>query len=94
MYTPPWPHPPSDRWVATNSHAAAATSFSAAPASLRPNSRNTRSSVSAGFAFNNQPRAWVAAVGCYANCDGSTVAPVLNVQDFGCFLQKYAGGCP
>ena len=27
---------------------------------------------------------------CYANCDGSTQAPVLNVQDFTCFLQKYA----
>jgi hypothetical protein len=30
--------------------------------------------------------------GCYANCDGSTTAPVLNVADFTCFLQKYAGG--
>jgi hypothetical protein len=31
---------------------------------------------------------------CYANCDGSTTAPVLNVGDFTCFLQKYAAGCP
>jgi len=31
-------------------------------------------------------------LGCYANCDGSTVAPVLNVADFACFLQKFAGG--
>jgi hypothetical protein len=29
---------------------------------------------------------------CYANCDGSTTAPALNVQDFTCFLQKYAAG--
>ncbi|MEX2219080.1 MAG: hypothetical protein WD749_10015 [Phycisphaerales bacterium] len=29
---------------------------------------------------------------CYANCDGSTTAPVLNVQDFGCFLTRYAAG--
>jgi subtilisin-like proprotein convertase family protein len=29
---------------------------------------------------------------CYANCDGSTMAPVLNVQDFTCFLQKFAIG--
>jgi hypothetical protein len=29
---------------------------------------------------------------CYANCDESTVAPVLNVQDFTCFLQRYAAG--
>jgi hypothetical protein len=29
---------------------------------------------------------------CYANCDGSTAAPVLNVQDFSCFLTRYASG--
>jgi probable HAF family extracellular repeat protein len=28
--------------------------------------------------------------GCYANCDLSTVQPVLNVQDFTCFLQRFA----
>jgi hypothetical protein len=27
---------------------------------------------------------------CYANCDGSTVAPVLNVDDFTCFVNRYA----
>jgi hypothetical protein len=32
----------------------------------------------------------VAGGGCYPNCDASTAAPVLNVQDFTCFLQKYA----
>jgi hypothetical protein len=29
---------------------------------------------------------------CYANCDASTNAPVLNVADFTCFLQRYAAG--
>jgi hypothetical protein len=29
---------------------------------------------------------------CYANCDGSTTAPILNVADFTCFLQKFAAG--
>jgi hypothetical protein len=29
---------------------------------------------------------------CYANCDNSTAAPVLNVADFTCFLQKFAAG--
>ena len=29
---------------------------------------------------------------CYANCDSSTTAPVLNVADFTCFLQRYAAG--
>ena len=27
---------------------------------------------------------------CYANCDNSTVAPVLNVGDFTCFVQQYS----
>jgi hypothetical protein len=27
---------------------------------------------------------------CYANCDGSTQQPVLNVADFTCFLTKFA----
>jgi len=31
---------------------------------------------------------------CYANCDGSTIAPILNVSDFICFQQKYAAGDP
>ena len=29
---------------------------------------------------------------CYANCDGSTTAPVLNVNDFTCFLNRFAAG--
>ena len=31
-------------------------------------------------------------VPCYANCDNSTVAPILNVNDFSCFLNKFAAG--
>ncbi|MBL9031003.1 MAG: hypothetical protein JNM80_04765 [Phycisphaerae bacterium] len=30
--------------------------------------------------------------GCYANCDGSTLVPFLNVNDFTCFLNKFAAG--
>jgi hypothetical protein len=29
---------------------------------------------------------------CYANCDASTTAPVLNVLDFSCFLNHFAAG--
>jgi hypothetical protein len=29
---------------------------------------------------------------CYPNCDNSTTPPVLNVQDFSCFLNRFAGG--
>lgn len=32
------------------------------------------------------------AAACYANCDSSTFAPVLNVNDFTCFLNRYAAG--
>jgi probable HAF family extracellular repeat protein len=31
---------------------------------------------------------------CYANCDGSTAAPALNVADFSCFLNRFAAGDP
>ncbi len=31
---------------------------------------------------------------CYANCDCSTVWPVLNVNDFLCFLNRFAAGDP
>jgi hypothetical protein len=31
---------------------------------------------------------------CYANCDGSTAPPILNVNDFQCFLNKYAAHDP
>jgi hypothetical protein len=29
---------------------------------------------------------------CYANCDGSTAAPLLNVSDLVCFMQRFAAG--
>jgi uncharacterized protein (TIGR03118 family) len=31
---------------------------------------------------------------CYANCDHSTTPPVLNINDFACFLSKFAMGDP
>jgi hypothetical protein len=36
----------------------------------------------------------VPACACYANCDGSTVPPVLNIADYFCFLQRFAAGDP
>jgi hypothetical protein len=37
---------------------------------------------------------WIAATAtsCYANCDGSSLAPVLNVNDFQCFINNFAAG--
>jgi len=34
----------------------------------------------------------ISAPTCYANCDGSTVPPILNVSDFICFQTRYAAG--
>jgi hypothetical protein len=34
------------------------------------------------------------ALPCYANCDGSTVPPVLNINDFMCFINRYSAGDP
>jgi hypothetical protein len=34
----------------------------------------------------------VSAGTCYANCDGSTGAPLLTANDFQCFLNKFAAG--
>ena len=31
---------------------------------------------------------------CYANCDGSTATPVLNINDFICFQSRFAAGEP
>jgi hypothetical protein len=30
--------------------------------------------------------------GCYANCDNSTTPPVLNVEDFVCFINEFSQG--
>jgi hypothetical protein len=42
--------------------------------------------VSGGFWSLNE------AAPCYANCDKSTAAPILNVNDFQCFMTKFAQG--
>lgn len=31
---------------------------------------------------------------CYANCDGSTLPPILNVADLSCFLNRFAAAAP
>jgi hypothetical protein len=35
---------------------------------------------------------FVLSAACYANCDASTTAPVLNVLDFNCFLNRFSAG--
>ncbi len=43
------------------------------------------------FSSPDQVHVTVTAI-CYANCDGSTTSPMLNVLDFSCFLNRYAAG--
>jgi len=31
-------------------------------------------------------------ISCYPNCDQSTTPPILNIQDFSCFLNSFASG--
>jgi len=47
--------------------------------------------VSPGMAFWGCP---TPPGGCYPNCDGSTIGPMLNVADFICFINRYAEGDP
>ena len=44
----------------------------------------------AGFRWDDLSLQPVVAQSCYANCDGSTSAPCLNVNDFICFNNLYA----
>jgi uncharacterized membrane protein len=44
--------------------------------------------------YQGQPHAFLLIPGCYANCDGSSSAPVLNANDFLCFLNRFAAGDP
>jgi uncharacterized membrane protein len=39
--------------------------------------------------FGGHPRGFVL-LPCYANCDGNTIAPSLNVDDFTCFINRFA----
>jgi hypothetical protein len=64
-----------------------------------PSTVPTGIATSVGFNFNGtasatrnrfEVRGSPAAPVCYANCDGSTTAPILNVEDFTCFINEFA----
>jgi probable HAF family extracellular repeat protein len=58
-------------------------------------SADGRTVVGSGF-HNGATEGWIARLGpfCYANCDGSQSAPVLNINDYVCFQGRFAGGDP
>jgi hypothetical protein len=48
-----------------------------------------------GFAGAGSSETWeLSSVPCYANCDGSNCQPILNANDFTCFLNKFAANDP
>jgi hypothetical protein len=53
---------------------------------------DSRGNGSDTMAQNVGPDGTLGNAACYANCDSSTVAPVLNVLDFNCFLNSFAAG--
>src|SRR5690606_13285037 len=44
------------------------------------------------LAFEIRGTAGAGGPACYANCDGSTSTPILNVNDFICFQTRFAAG--
>jgi trimeric autotransporter adhesin len=48
------------------------------------------SSEYAGGGYSPAFAMWIGCPNCYANCDGSTVPPRLNVEDFTCFINRFA----
>jgi hypothetical protein len=69
--------------------------FQTATASMAvPGLDGNVTSSGTGPLANNSVCSIFVPVFCYANCDGSTAPPALNVLDFTCFLQKFAAGDP
>jgi len=84
-------HTQGKSWISGN-----ATTVPIDPANLAASGTGVAviDSFGAALAGNWMIRADAGTAGsaCYANCDNSTQLPFLNVQDFSCFLTKYAAG--
>lgn len=58
-------------------------------------SADGRTIVGTGAGHDGATQAWIATLPtqeCYANCDASTATPVLNINDFQCFINRFAIG--
>jgi len=77
-----WVNRAGSRWAGT---------AAAGPIALA-RSRTNHEATETGPSFNNllNPTVYPFIPPCYANCDNSSVAPVLNVNDFICFQTKFA----
>jgi hypothetical protein len=87
QFGPPWP-------TALPSATTAALLFqgsASAPAGANATDYAV-TSAAAVFTDNARSSFTVTGAACYPNCDASTTTPVLNVQDFSCFLNAFAAG--
>ncbi|MFN0132557.1 MAG: hypothetical protein ACKVW3_08525 [Phycisphaerales bacterium] len=63
----------------------------------RGTSEDGRAVVGVGIDGQGRTQAFLARLNpstCYANCDGSTAEPRLNIADFICFINRYSAGEP
>jgi hypothetical protein len=56
------------------------------------NYANSTPANASGIAIFAATLSYPAGQACYANCDGSTQPPILNVLDFNCFLNAFSAG--
>jgi hypothetical protein len=47
-------------------------------------------SAESGTTGEKEAILWIGPVPCYANCDQSTQPPILTVEDFSCFINRFA----
>ena len=80
-----WVNRPSSRWAGRQADGSVCIARS------RTNFAPSMMDDPAFFDLTN-PTIYPALPVCYANCDNSTISPILNVQDFACFLNKFAAG--
>ena len=66
--------------------------FSTPATTLCGGSRSWRTTTTDGCSLPVYSNTLVLTWPAYPNCDGSTAPPVLNVNDFTCFLNKFAAG--
>jgi len=93
---PAWAQPFAITWSSIDG-GGATTPLTGGTFALRGTAGQPDAGALSGGSFACIGGFWAVTAGgsaCYANCDGSTFSPVLNVNDFTCFLNRYASNDP
>jgi hypothetical protein len=75
--------------IACNDHACGLGSYVVFPSTA---GQSYLIRVGSGALYGVQGQGTMTISPCYANCDASTAPPILNVNDFVCFLNSFAAG--